>query len=120
MRRAVDLRAVDGGQYFHMRPAPISFYYSASGPVGTFCTAPSPLKAYEDLAKEYAALEARLQIQDARVHWLLDQLCPSLFPDHGLYRLFQIAKAMRAVPSGQQEQAGLAAVDKDIDINSRI
>lgn len=46
-----------------------------------------------------------------RLNYLLDQMSPSMFPDHGLYAIQQIAKAMRKDGAHNQAVNGIAAID---------
>ena len=46
-----------------------------------------------------------------RLDYLLDQLSPSMFADHGIYALRRIATAMRAAGVGHQRDGAITAID---------
>jgi hypothetical protein len=68
----------------------------------------------EQLKKEALADVAELVEYRKRLRWVLDQLSPSMFPDHGLHALQQIAQAMRKDGAYNQANNGIAAIDAAI------
>jgi len=67
------------------------------------CVEPIPQEAASPAGAAFSDRE--------RLEYLLDQLSPSMFADHGIANLRKVAAAMRAVHSGQQCDAGVREIN---------